>query len=95
MSSHLCILHMSKKQLLCLKANKCCCCCCCCFNRIKSDFNRKTLCEKKSHYTQLINKNKRGAFKQKMIEIESLTSKKQNEFWKYFKSENKINGNTI
>ena len=30
-----------------------------------------------------------------MIEIESLKSKKPKEFWKYFKSKNKLNENTI
>jgi len=53
-----------------------------CFNCIKSDINRKTLCEKKRIYKQLINKMKRDAFKRKMIEIENFKSKKPKEFWK-------------
>ena len=40
-----------------------------CFNLIKSDFNRITLFEKKRHYKQLINKKKKNAYKQKMLEI--------------------------
>ena len=41
------------------------------------------MCEKKSIYKQLINKKKNNAYKQKMIETESLKSKKPKEFWNF------------
>ena len=66
-----------------------------CFNLNNSDANRSKLCQYNKLYKDLIRKKKGCAYRTKMTEIENLKKNKPREFWKFFKSKNKISSHNI
>lgn len=65
------------------------------YNIDKSDVNRITLCSRKKYYKDLIRRRKHCCYRQKMKEIENLKRNKPKDFWKFFKTKNKVNNHNI
>jgi len=65
------------------------------FNSSKTDINREHLCTCKRIYKDLIRKKKACCYRKKMIEIENLRKHKPRDFWRFFKSKNRVIKNKI